>query len=146
MDIKIDGLKVDLPSGRIVHIWPAPFIIGQELFMIVNKELENFEFAESTTVNLGMRLLSSKAVDECIWKCLMHCTYGIDMQKITDKSFFDPLDRRADYVDIAREVLGYNLSPFSKSVGFVCKNIFQENTNTLQSKLTPPKPEPSPTA
>lgn len=146
----MDNLKKTLPSGAILEITMAEFVVGEELLTAVMVEAEriNFELGDisgveklsdldinsevlNTLKNFLAKAMSSTLIKESIWKCLGRATRnGI---KITP-DIFDDEQARGDYLIIMKEALMFNLSPFFQSLGSLLKDIKKQRTTSQKSE------------
>lgn len=126
--MSVDTHKVQLKSGNELMIWLAKFEDGYNLLQTVTREIKNIDIKEGTVEGLSMQLISSPALRETMWPCLTLCTYkGL---RIT-KEMFEALDARKDFLEIVKEVMIYNINPFSENVASLCKAIFQKDISIL---------------
>lgn len=129
----MDNLKKKLTSGAEIDITLAPFLIGHRLFKAVASELKSLDLNEDSVQKMSMLLVSSETIEEALWPCLARGTYnGV---KITPE-LFENMNVRSDFLEVIKEVLAYNLAPFSKGIGSLSKAIFLEATNTQTPKST----------
>lgn len=116
----METLKVKLKSGAEIEVWLATFPEGHRLYKAVTRELSKYNLAEGTAENLAMVMTSSEDVDMALWPCMSKALYKTQEcpagQRISQE-LFEKSEVRADLIEIQREVLGYNLIPFSKPVG-----------------------------
>lgn len=107
-------------SGAKVRINPADFRDAMALKSAIAKEISKSDFdlsAGSLTdkidiadfAKIALAVDSSDAVYDCVFKCLVRCTY--DGQKITEATFED-VNSRQDYYEIVIACLKENLLPF----------------------------------
>lgn len=115
----MEPLKKKLESGAEIEIWLADFPDGHALYKAVARELSKYDLAEGTVENLALVIAASEDVDAALWPCLKKVIYtgnGFEKKKITPE-IFEKVEIRADLVEIQKEVVGYNLVPFSKPIG-----------------------------
>jgi hypothetical protein len=135
---QVETLKKKLESGSEIEIWLANFQDGHELYMAVAKELSKYDLAEGTVENLALVITSSKEVNAVLWPCMKMATYtgnGYEMVKITPE-IFQKKEVRADLAEIQKEVMGFNLSPFSKPIGSLLIAALTKSIPTLKSPST----------
>lgn len=118
---RVPTYKKQLVSGANLEIWLAEFEDGWALFKAVLKELQSLE-GELNTENplVSLRLLSSDFVEQALKPCMSKATY--QGQRI-DKTTFNSPEARCDYLEVVKEVMNYNIAPFSKNVGLMSKGI-----------------------
>lgn len=116
----METLKIKLKSGAEIEVWLATFPEGHRLYKAVTRELSKYNLAEGTAENLAMVIQSSEDVDTALWPCMTKAVYKTTDcpagQRISPE-LFEKAEVRSDLIEIQREVLGYNLIPFSKPVG-----------------------------
>lgn len=116
----MENLIKKLESGSEINVTLASFPEGHRLYQAVAKELSKYNLAEGTAENLAMVLASSAEINDALWPCLGRGVYKTseftDGLKMT-ASIFEKVEHRMDFIEIQREVLGYNLIPFSRSIG-----------------------------
>lgn len=149
-------MKKILSSGTELDMTMAPFQQSYALFQAILKELkevplnlgvgENTESLSSifeltvtdallnTLKNLIFTIIASKEVNQSLLPCLSRCTY--DGAKVTGDDFFENERRRNDYLEVVKEVVTYNISPFIGGLGslFSLLQSTQNNIDTLKSK------------
>ena len=134
----VANLKKSLPSGAVLEVTLAPFQEGHALFKAVARELEAVPLAVGVKVknlkelfeagvsdeilntlkNVAARLIASDLVEQALWPCMSRATYN--QNKIRPDVFEDE-KARGDFLIVAKEVLVYNLGPFSSSLGSLFK-------------------------
>ena len=124
MDLK----EVELPSGAKLKIGLAPFAEGRDLYQAMLSEMKGLSFDGEKEIDhnflkdlfcIGM---SSKNIEEKIWKCMSRCLYN--GEKVTT-DVFEPVEARNDYFMVMFEVAKENLMPFTKSLYAQYEHIFQ---------------------
>ena len=116
----MENLKKKLDSGSEIEIFLADFPDGHRLYKAVTRELSKYDLAEGTAENLALIMTSSEDVDAALWPCMKNCLYtghSYEKQKLSMEFFGKKPEIREDLVEIQREVLGYNMIPFSKPIG-----------------------------
>jgi hypothetical protein len=126
------NLVKTLDSGAKVEIQLASFEVCNRLLKAVMREIKD------VTLNLGIKggmqnlaelevnddslntiksliaqIISSDRIEEALWECMPVVLYN--GAKVT-KATFEPVEARGDYLPLAKEVLVYNLGPFTKSL------------------------------
>jgi hypothetical protein len=122
-----------LKSGKTLSLGIAPFSVARKLLKIVALELKQVDVeldvkslqalmqmelgseGLNTFKNVICQLISSDAVETCLWECFARCT--IDNVKIVQSSF-DGEQAREDYIPAAWEVIKLNLRPFFAGLQF----------------------------
>ena len=131
----MENLKVKLSSGAELEVTLAPFQDGHRLFKAVTRELKTFDLAEGTVENLSMLLVSSDDIDAALWPCMARAVYKTAECPAGLKvvpSLFENEEARGDLLDIQREVLGFNLTPFSKAIGSLSKATLKKDISILK--------------
>ncbi len=112
-------VKIDLPSGAKLEIYPADFLVAKKAYQVVAQELEGLKLDPQAEVDVNLlkdvmiRSVASEAIDAQIWECMKKCTYnGLKITKDT----FQPMSAREDYLPALYEVAVVNISPFLKSL------------------------------
>lgn len=115
----MDNTKITLESGAVLYISLAPFSLGHKLFKVVSKEMSQMSAGENLDGKLGLILLASEQVEEALWPCLARATYNGN--KISPETF-ENFSSRKDFIQVAKEVLSFNLNPFFPSLGSLSKD------------------------
>ena len=123
----MENLKKILPSGAELEVTLASFAEGHRLFKVVTKELETIDFKEDTVQKMAFRLIASEAVEQALWPCMGRATYN---QMKVNADLFEDAGIRGDFLAVAKEVLVFNLLPFSKGLDSVFSTFTQKNTDT----------------
>lgn len=132
----METLKKKLESGSELEVWLADFPSGHALYKAVTRELSKYNLVEGTAENLAMVMTSSEDVDSALWPCMGKAVYtghGYEKKKIT-QDMFEKSEVRSDLVEIQREVLGYNLIPFSPAIGSLLIAALRKNISSLKSQ------------
>ncbi len=109
----MENLKKTLTSGAQLEVTLASFPEGHKLYKAVAKKFG--EIDENDTVQkVSFQISSSEEIESALWPCMFRATY--DGRKINIEIFEDA-KVRSDFLEIQREVLGFNLIPFSGGVG-----------------------------
>lgn len=110
--------EVTLPSGNKLVIGVPPFAVSKALFQAVCEEAKGVKVEDAAQVeNIIKDLmcvgLSSKKIEACLSKCFERVLYnGLKM----DENTFEPVENRADYLQVCYEVAKENILPFTKSL------------------------------
>ena len=140
----MEPLKKTLPSGAVLEASICSFDEGKNLFKAVTREMEtikldigdmdfssltnkNAEISSemvNTMKNIASRLISSNEIESCLWPCLGRAT--INNIKVT-KGTFEDIDIRGDYIIVLKEILIFNMSPFTKSLISMLKDLQNRN-------------------
>lgn len=126
----MENLKKKLESGAEIEVTLASFPEGHRLFKVVAKELQGLDLAIGTVQNLALKLISSEEIEAALWPCMARGVYN-NSQKIVPSLFEDPAIR-CDFLEIAKEVMVFNLTPFSKNVGLLSSAMFRKDIDTLK--------------
>lgn len=108
-----------LPSGAELRVTLSPFATGRALYQAVCEELKTLKFDPTAQVDVNFRkdvfctLLSSKAIETCIWDCMKKSLYN--NLPITEDTF-EPELARQDYIPVLMEVGTVNILPFTKNL------------------------------
>ena len=135
---QVETVKKKLESGAEIEVWLANFPDGHELYMAVARELSKYDLAEGTAENLALVITASKEVTIALWPCMKMAIYtgnGYEKVKITP-DIFQKKEVRADLAEIQKEVMGFNLSPFSKPIGSLLIAALTKSIPTLKSPST----------
>ena len=127
------GIKVNLPSGKILDITIMPFEIAWEISQNVTKELgklnlnpdalklfnkpkgSDIEIEELFSLKDPLcAILSNSVFIDCAKTCFMKCTYN---SLRIDQDTWESEEARADFILVVYYVLVNNLSPFFKHLG-----------------------------
>ncbi len=108
-----------LLSGKELTTHPADFEVAKALYMTLMEEARGLKIDGKDDINANLlkdvlcTALSSKKVEAAVWKCMEKCLY--EGSKIT-KETFEPVEARADYLEILLEVALENVTPFTKTL------------------------------
>ena len=134
----MEPLTKKLESGAEIQIFLADFPSGHALFKAVSRELSKYNLIEGTAENLAMVMTSSDDIDSKLWPCMKSALYtghDYEKKKITP-DIFEKAEIRSDLVEIQREVLGYNLTPFSQAIGSLLIAALRRNISSLKQQST----------
>ena len=131
-----------LKSGATLDITRSPFIIGHKLFKTILKELKEVNLklglkegqsfgqvfdleltddALNTAKNGILTLLSSQEIEDCIWECMSgRVLYN---NKKVDQNLFNDETIAEDFLEVFKEVMVFNLTPFRKSLESLFPNV-----------------------
>ena len=143
-------MKKTLTSGAILDITRAPFVTSHRLFKTILKELKDVQLrlglkggqtlggvfdleltdeAIDTVKNAFLTLLSSQEIEDCLWECFERVTYE---NKRLDKKLFEDEKIAGDYLEIAKEVMLFNIAPFQQSLVSLFPGIRFQKTSGSQ--------------
>ena len=122
--------ELTLPSGAILSISSASFREGHNLFKAVMKELGTLDMSLEINTKLRIKLISSDEIEKALWPCMARCTY--DKVKITPEMFDAVEGSVNDFLEIALEVLGFNLDPFFRNQSLKLNQSTPIETSTLK--------------
>lgn len=116
-----------LPSGATLKFNLAPFADAKDLYQVVAAEIKDVPFKkEMDTIevykSLALIALSSKKIEEAIWKCLERARYN---EVKVNKNTFESEEARQDYLEVLLEVAKENIAPFMKSLYAEYQHFFQ---------------------
>jgi hypothetical protein len=134
----METLVKKLESGAEIEIFLADFVDGHRLYKSVARELSKYNLAEGTVENLSMVLAASDDIDAALWPCLKKVLYsghGFEKKKI-EPDIFEKPEIRGDLIEIQKEVLGYNLVPFSKAIGSLLIATLKRDISSLKQQST----------
>ena len=117
-----------LSTGAELNITMASFQDSHRLFKAVMKEIGELGFNAEMNQRLMIKLLSSEAVESALWPCMARAAYN--KIKVNQELFDLYEEARSDYIEIAGEVLGFNLNPFLKDLGSSLMNLKEKNTDS----------------
>lgn len=115
----MSSTELTLPSGAKLKITLAPFEDAKSLYQAMLEEMKGTKLdpKEQVDANFFKDLfciaLSSKKVEQAVWKCFERVTYN-DIK--VSKDTFEPESARQDYFDVMYEVGRANILPFTKSL------------------------------
>ncbi len=109
---------IELPSGVILTVTPAPFADAKALYQALLADLREVSIAGSSGFSDMMKEIfcrgfSSPRVEATLTKCFERCLYG---DRKIDKDTFEPSEARGDYVRVCTEVVRVNVEPFMKGL------------------------------
>lgn len=114
---------VNLHSGAVLKITPAPFADSLELTKAIAEEIKNVNMDPGREVDINLikemalTLVASPRVEGCVRRCMERCLYNegrLGAESIDDT--FESEKAREDYFQVFKEVLEVNVSPFMKSL------------------------------
>lgn len=121
--------EIDLESGKKLRLSLASFSLGKELYQSFSEELLKLDvkFDDEMDINflknLILTFLSSKKIENCLWRCAEKCLY--ENMKVT-QDLFENEEARQDYFEIMFHVAKRNLDPFVKALYAKYKDSFQK--------------------
>ena len=104
--------EVNLPSGAVLKVSPAPFAESKALYQAILKEAKsvgNVENLSNAIKDLLCVGFSSPEIERCMWQCMKRCTLN---ELKLEPDLFEPVARRGDYIECCVEVVKENVSPF----------------------------------
>lgn len=130
---------ITLRSGRDLKINLAPFGSGWRLYQTICREVRgvplNLEGVDLSAIKLDLnaqvtpgnippqavqiikdlycQIVASEPIEKCLWECFAKCLYNNER---IQKDTFEPEEARADFTQIAKEVLIANVAPFLPSL------------------------------
>lgn len=117
--------EVELPSGAVLKITPAPFAAAKALYQAVLEESKAVQFSMTMEISALLKDIlcysfSSKRIEAALSECLKRCTYNSGNGDLRiDADTFEPVEAREDYPVVCTEVAMENLRPFAKSLSVV---------------------------
>lgn len=119
--------EVSLPSGALLRVQVAPFKEAKTLYQILLRELRGIRIEPGMEMAALYKDLfcigfSSPGIESALWDCFKSCTYdvGNGEQRLTIENgsvpYFEPVERRDDYMVVCAEVAKENVVPFGKSL------------------------------
>lgn len=120
----MDKLVKTLSSGAKLEVTLASFPEGHRLFKAATKEIESLDLEKDTVQKVSCRILTSQEVEDALIPCMGRATY--DGKKV-NSDLFENAKIREDYLEVAKEVIGFNLRPFSKGIGFALWTIIKKS-------------------
>lgn len=110
---------IKLESGAELKITVSEFEVSRALYQAICEEAKGVPIAGNTEIDFNFGkdmiciLLASKKVEKCIWDCFKRVTYnGVKI----DKDTFEPVEARADYLEVCYHVAEENIRPFVKNL------------------------------
>ena len=119
--------EVVLETGRKIRISLASFEVGKNLYQVITEELTRLKinFNDDIDVNFFKDVLcvflSSKKIEEALWKCAEKCLY--ENTKITPAVFEDETARE-DFFEVMYLIARRNIDPFAKALFAKYKDTF----------------------
>lgn len=117
-----------LGSGAVLNMTSGCFKEGHTLFKAVMTELGSLDGNLELNTKLRIKLISSENIERALWPCMARCTYN--KVKVVPEMFDNVEGSIDDFLDIALEVLGFNLDPFFKSQNSRSKEVPETDVNT----------------
>jgi hypothetical protein len=132
----IMNLKKTLDSGAELEVTMAPFTVGLRLFKAVGKVIKEVDIlgeAELFNIikNAALGIVTSDEVESVLWECMGRATYN---NRKVNWEIFEDEKIREDYLSVAKEVLWFNLSPFSKNLRSMLSDMQEKVTGILKQK------------
>lgn len=128
--------EVKLPSGAVLKITLSPFKEAKALYQAILKEAKSVGVSKDMDVVALYKELfcvgfSSEEVEKHMWVCFQRCTYNSGKGDLRiDESTFEPLEARADYMQVCIEVMKENVLPFVKSLYAEYQRIIATSENS----------------
>jgi hypothetical protein len=116
-----------LKSGTKLEMTMGSFEESHRLMKAVAKELEGIPLDSPLKIlsSVTLRALSSEAIEAALWPCMNRCLYN---DRHINKELFQDEKIREDFVEVAKEVLDYNLAPFLKNLSSLLSDIKTQAT------------------
>lgn len=114
--------EVNLESGVVLKITPAPFAEALELTKAIAEEIKGVTIdPQSETINMikeaALTLVASDKIEGKVRQCMERCVYGdARLSQGTIEEIFEDTKARGDYFKVFQEVLMENVGPFMKSL------------------------------
>jgi hypothetical protein len=114
--------EVRLESGATLRVSPAPFDIAKSLYQALLAEMRSVPVnAQTDMVSIFKDIycigLSSKEVERYLWLCMERCQYNSGKGNLKiEPDTFEPVEARADFVQVCMEVAKENVGPFVKNL------------------------------
>lgn len=119
---------ITLPSGGVLKVHVAPFADGRSLYQAVAEEVKSLRLDPKQDVDVMLYkelfcvAVSSKKIEAAIWQCMKKAL--INDAPVTEE-YFEPVEKRDDYLQVCLEVTRENVAPFMKSLYAAYQPIFQ---------------------
>lgn len=129
----MENLKKKLTSGADLEVTPSSFQDAHKLFKATMRELEKVRIelgagvkasalleteltdeVLNTIKNVVTRLAGSEEVEAALWPCMERALWK---NRKCNALLFDDPQAREDFLEVAREVLLFNLRPFLRGLG-----------------------------
>lgn len=104
-------MKLEVSSGAEVTISSGSWGETTALRRALNKNVSEGLTSDANTLQVALKVESSKEVYDAVFSCLGRCTYN--GSKITEATFEDE-NARQDYLDIVCACINKNMEPFKK--------------------------------
>ena len=131
-NLPITTKKHNLKSGNSLEIWPAKWEDALNLMQVVSKEISTLDLVKGTVEGLSLQMISSKPLMSALWPCMGLCVYK-STEKISEQTFTS-MEGRKDFIEIVKEVLVFNITPFSENVALLCEAMFKKDLAILSTK------------
>lgn len=110
--------EIELPSGAVLKVSPAPFAVARSLYQAVLKEMRGIQFSTDSETSAFIKDLfcstfSSKEIEKILDECMKRCLYN---DSKIDADTFEAMENREDYVKVSAAVAMENILPFMKSL------------------------------
>lgn len=111
--------EVILESGKKLSITVAPFGQSRALYQAMLDEAKGVKVMSTTDLDVNFFKdlfcvgLSSKKIEAALDECMKRAVY--DGRKI-DADTFEPVEARADYLQVCFEVAQENVAPFTSAL------------------------------
>ena len=125
-----------MPSGAILEMTLADFEVGYNLVKAVSREIENLKLQSGTPdmeliKNVIMRVIYADGINSALKPCFERCKYN---KRNVVSSTFEDESARGDYLNVVKEVLVYNLTPFFKNLNSLFTDITSQAQQSLVAK------------
>jgi len=124
--------EVKLESGSVLKIGLVPFEDAKALYQIILNEATAIRFSSQAEVGNVIKDFfcigfASKRVETALWECFKRVQYCDKRGELKiDKDTFEPIEARADYIEVCTAVTTEVLSPFSKGLYAAFKTLFEK--------------------
>jgi hypothetical protein len=141
--------EVNLPSGAVLKLAPAPFAQAKDLFQAITKELRDIPIeikgeASELFKNLFTSGFSSKEIERCFWKCAERCLYCTEAGEVkVNPDTFEPNESRPDFIPVCIEVAKENIGPFVKPLLSEFNRLLEGQEGDTENPPSPPPTIPS---
>lgn len=124
--------EINLESGSVLKIGIVPFEDAKALYQVILDEAKGVRFSSQAEVGNVIKDFfcigfASKKVELALWNCFKRVQYCDKRGELKiDKDTFEPMEARADYIEVCTLVTTEVLSPFSKGLYAAFKTLFEK--------------------
>lgn len=112
--MKNEILEKVLKNGSKMRINMASFQEAMSLFKTISSILGDVDFENVDTTQFVFKMAADSRIEAALWPCMARGE--IDGRRI-NQDLFESVEYRGVFLEVAREVVIYNIAPFFEGLG-----------------------------